>query len=163
MTDESRWIERGRDIFLSEGHSYGCAETVFMVLKEAYGLPEASDSSPAMALNGGIAYSGGTCGALTGAALAMGMLAERRIRDHKAAKLAARRIIAAAMDRFQAEFGAINCRELTGYTLRDEEQHRKFTESYPWRERCMRQVELVLEGLLPLGDLDAWNQALARE
>ncbi len=53
-----------------------------MVLKTAYGLDDPMDPAAAVALNGGIAYSGGMCGALTGAALAVGMLAERRIHDH---------------------------------------------------------------------------------
>ena len=71
---------RARELFLDESNTYGCAETVLIVLKETYGLPDASDSAPAMALNGGLAYSGGPCGAVSGAALAIGQLAAQRIR-----------------------------------------------------------------------------------
>ena len=48
------------------------------------------DAAAAMALNGGVAYSGGVCGAISGAALAVGILAERRIDDHRGAKRVAR-------------------------------------------------------------------------
>ena len=58
-----------------------------MVLKTAYGLDDPMDPSPAIALNGGVGWSGGMCGSLTGAALAVGMLAERRIHDHARAKV----------------------------------------------------------------------------
>ena len=69
-------VSMARERYLDDRHAYGCAETVFTVLKSDYGLPDAADPSVASALNGGIAYSGGTCGALTGAALASGFLAE---------------------------------------------------------------------------------------
>ena len=154
--DSTLYIEKARLLFLGDEH-YGCAETTFMVLKGAFSLPDAGDSSAAMALNGGVAYSGGICGALTGSALAVGMLAQRRFREHAAAKVAARERVIRLLDRFQAEFGSLNCRDLTGYVLRDEAEHQMFIERYPWRERCMRQVEMVLKDLLPLSDLEIWD------
>ena len=42
------------------------------------GIDAPTDASAAMAFNGGIAYSGGPCGAITGAAMAVGLLAEQR-------------------------------------------------------------------------------------
>ena len=53
-----------------------------MVLKEAFGLPDPLDPSAAMTLNGGVAYSGGVCGAISGASLAVGLLASRRFKSH---------------------------------------------------------------------------------
>src|SRR5512139_3458302 len=94
-------IELARGYYLDERHPFGCAETVLITLKGAYGLDDPMDSSPAVALNGGVAYSGGTCGALTGAAVAVGMLAERRIEDHARAKRVAREIVAGVMEAFR--------------------------------------------------------------
>ena len=70
--------ERARELFLDDANTYGCAETAFVVLKEAFELPAAADSAAAMALNGGIAYSGSTCGAITGAISASGSPATSR-------------------------------------------------------------------------------------
>ena len=53
---------RARELFLADGGVHGCAETAFVVLKEAFGLPDPTESGAAMALNGGIAYSGATSG-----------------------------------------------------------------------------------------------------
>jgi C_GCAxxG_C_C family probable redox protein len=130
------------------------------VLKEAFGLPEPMDSSTAMALNGGIAYSGGTCGAVTGAALAVGMLAERRLPSHRAAKRAARLVTSDLLAAFEAEFGTSTCRELIGADLRTEAGHRAFIESGVWRDRCMRQVEMAVARLASLGDDAAWGAAI---
>jgi hypothetical protein len=73
------------ETFVNDATTYGCAETSYIVLKDAYGLPNPHDSGPAMALNGGVAYQGGICGALSGAALAVGQLAAARIPDHATA------------------------------------------------------------------------------
>lgn len=146
--DQQQAIEAARRYFLDDTTHYGCAETIFMVLKEAYGLPEPTDPSAAMVLNGGIAYSGNLCGALGGAALIVGMLAGREIADHAQAKVVARRTMMRLMDEFQAQHGAINCRDLTGIDFHDEKQHREFIESGLWRTRCMSQIETVIRFLM---------------
>ena len=154
---------RARELFLDESNTYGCAETVLIVLKETYGLPDASDSAPAMALNGGLAYSGGPCGAVSGAALAIGQLAAARIEDHREAKEAARRITARLMDDFESEFGATDCRTLTGVDLRTDEGHRRFIESGAWRDGCMRQIEFAVGRLATLAEPAAWDEATATD
>ncbi len=92
----------------------------------------------AMALNGGLAGSGGACGAITGAALAVGQLAARQSHDHRAAKSAARQVIAQLMVDFTTRFGSTACRELTGVNLDTEAGHRQFIESGVWRDGCPR-------------------------
>jgi C_GCAxxG_C_C family probable redox protein len=146
-----------RAYFLDERNQFGCAETAFMVLKGAYRLDDPMDAGAAMALNGGVAYTGGACGAITGAALAVGMLAEQRIDDHQAAKRVARELVARVMDDFRVEHGAIDCRDLTGYDLRAPGQHAAFMASGVWRDRCMRQIEFTVTRLASLADEAAWT------
>ncbi len=153
-------IGRARELFLDHRNRRGCAETTFIVLKEAFDLPDAEDSSAAMALNGGIAYSGGTCGAITGAALAVGMLAERHIADHGEAKRAARLVTADLLVAFEARFGTSACRELIGADLRTEAGHQAFMDGGIWRDRCMRQIEMAVERLTPLADETARDATL---
>ena len=157
---EQHAIQRACQYFLDDRNSYGCAETTFMVLKEAFGLPDPGDPSPAIALNGGVAYSGGMCGVITGAALAVGMLAEKRISDHRLAKRAARQIVADLMGIFQTLHGAVDCYELTGMDLRDEDQHRRFIWSGLWRTRCLGQIETAVRLLVPLTGEDGWRKIL---
>lgn len=146
--------------FLDDRNQFGCAETTFIVLKGAYGLADPMDASAAMALNGGIAYGGGTCGAITGVALAVGMLAERRIDDHRAAKRVARELVANLADEFRSEHGAVDCRDLIGYDLRSPGQHEAFMASGAWRDRCLRQVEFAVTRLAPLADEAVWTAAV---
>jgi C_GCAxxG_C_C family probable redox protein len=152
-------VSKARSYFLTEENIYGCAETTFMALKCAYGLPEPEDSGAAMALNGGVAYGGNVCGAISGAAMAVGMLAQERIYDHKSAKRAARRLIMDYMDEFQRAYRSINCIDLIELDIRGEDEHRQFIESGIWRTACMGQIEFAVRKLAPLYDLANWKQA----
>ncbi len=145
-------VEQAREFFLQDDNAHGCAETSYIVLKRAYGLPDPGDSSAAMALNGGVAYAGGVCGAISGAALAVGQLAGRRVADHGEAKTAAREIVMDLMDRFQDEFGDTTCRGLLGLDLRKPGEHDRFIDSGIWRTNCMAQIEFAVQHL---ADLDA--------
>lgn len=138
---------RARELFLGADARHGCAETAFVALKTAYGLPDPDAPGAAMALNGGIAYSGSTCGAITGAALAVGLLAEREIPDRSEAKRAARTAVGRVMAEFEATFGATTCSALTGADLSTEAGHRAFIEAGTWRTNCMRQIDFVVAAL----------------
>ena len=98
--------------------------------------------------------------AISSAALAVGMLAEVRISDHKEAKHAARLIIAQTIDQFQSAFHSINCRDLIELNIRDEQQHQGFIESGLWRIRCMQQIAFAISHLFALRDQAIWDQVL---
>lgn len=159
MTEQEA-IERARSYFLTEDNIYGCAETTYIVLQEVFDLPNATDSSPAMVLNGGVAWRGGICGAISGAAMAVGRLAEQRVVDHKNAKRIARRIMARYIDEFQATHGFVNCRDLIGRGIHTDEQHTEFIESGIWRDICMRQMEFAIQHLCSLRDEQVWKQTV---
>lgn len=158
--DELEALQLARDRYLDDRNIYGCAETAFIVLKACYGLDNATDSSAAMVLNGGIAYSGGMCGAISGSAMAVGMLAERRIPDHAVAKGVARGITTRLLDDFRREFGAVDCRDLLGYELREPGRHAAFIASGAWRDGCMRQVEFAVRALARMATEEAWTAAV---
>lgn len=153
-------IELARDYYLSEERHYGCAETSLMVLSKAFGLPDSEDSSPALALNGGVAWSGGICGAITGAAVAIGRLTAQRIDDYEETKRVARRIIMRHMDDFRREFGDVNCRTLIGMDISTDEGHTAFIEGKSWHTICMGQLEFTISRLLDLQHEQAWNDVL---
>jgi C_GCAxxG_C_C family probable redox protein len=154
-------IELARGFFLREDNYYGCAESRLVALQTLFGLPNPEDSSAAMALNGGIAYSGGVCGAVAGAALAVGRLADRRIPDHQRAKLVARRLTQQLMDEFRAAFSSTDCRDLIDYEISVPSEHRAFIESGVWRDTCMRQIEFSVGRLASLADSVVWEERIA--
>ena len=72
-------VQAASSRFVATGNPFGCAESTLLALQEHFGLDDPGDGAVAMALNGGVAYSGGTRGAITGAAVALGRLAAARI------------------------------------------------------------------------------------
>lgn len=147
---EDAAVATARGCFLDSDNRYGCAESALVALRGCFDLPDAADSSAAMALNGGYAYSGGTCGALSGAGLAVGELTQRRLGDHRLAKATTRNVVQALLDDFTAEFGSADCRDLIGLDLRAPGVHDAFIASGAWRDGCMRQIEFVVRRLAPL-------------
>lgn len=150
-----------RQTFLRDDNYYGCAESALVALQTIFDLPDAADSSAAMALNGGIAYSGGMCGAITGVAMAVGKLAELRIDDHKEAKRTARRLTQQLITEFEAEFNSSDCRDLIDYEISIPAEHDAFIASNVWRATCMRQIEFSVERLAPLADAAIWDNRIA--
>ncbi len=159
--NELEAIKKARDYFLMPDHARGCAETTFIVLQEAYDLPDPTDSSAAMALNGGLTWRGGPCGVLLGAAMAVGRLAERRVVGHRNAKRIARRLVDRFIDEFEVKHGATRCRDLIGRDIHTEEDHRAFVQNGSWKGTCMEQVEFAVRRLLPLADELYWKRAVA--
>lgn len=152
-------VMEARAAFLDRG--YGCAEATFIALKTAFGLPDPGDSAPAMAFNGGIAWTGGPCGAITGAAMAIGILAASRITDGSHAKRLARELVAGLMAEFQARHGAVTCRDLTGMDLRAPGVHQTFLAAGSWRTSCMDQIEFIVRRAAQLSDPVTWAAATA--
>ena len=161
-TAQLRAVEHARRLFLDDRHEHGCAETTLVALKTALELEEPDDASPAMAFNRGVAYSGGVCGAISGAALALGLIAGRRVADHGTAKRIARELTAELMGEFLASFPSIDCRVLIGTDLGTRDQHDAFLTSGVWRDRCMRQIEFTVAWAAILGRREAWDAAVAR-
>ncbi len=160
-TVSGRAVAAARAAFLRDDNYYGCAESTLVALQSIFSLPNPEDSSAAMALNGGIAYSGGMCGAISGAALALGKLAELRINDHQLAKKAARLLTQQLIADFKTEFSSANCRDLIPYDISIPSEHDAFISGNLWRTTCMRQIEFSVKKLASLADERAWEQRLA--
>lgn len=156
-----RAVETARSAFLRDDNFYGCAESTLVALQHVYGLPDPDDSSAAVVLNGGVAYSGGICGAVSGAALAVGKLAGVRIGDHRQAKRVARQLIQQLMVEFREEFSSTDCRELIDYEISDRAEHDAFIAGNVWRTTCMQQIEFSVSRLGLLADEQVWIEELA--
>jgi C_GCAxxG_C_C family probable redox protein len=116
-----------------------CAQAVLLfTLRLLEADPE--DATVARYFGGGLARSGLTCGAITGAALSLGFrdrLDPATWADRGAEGQAQ---LQALTDDFQAEFGAIDCLELSGRDLRTEQGQERFASKGVRETRC---VDLV--------------------
>ena len=96
---------------------YNCAQSVLWGVAETCDLAcRACIPAVALAMGGGIGHTGRACGALTGAAMAVGLAVDGvvggSISDRKDE---ANRLTAALVHRFADEFGATDCLALLGF------------------------------------------------
>jgi C_GCAxxG_C_C family probable redox protein len=120
-------------------HSMNCAQAVLTTFCEELGLDTSLAMKVAWAFGGGMSQSGGTCGAVTGAYMALGLGLERsgdymkdRVKMH------------AAQDEFRKRFmqlhGSLSCTELTGYDLSIPGEGEKAHDKHVFSEVCPRLV-----------------------
>ncbi len=115
--------QNSRKLFNS---GYRCAESVLMAVAESRNIQ--SDLIPRIATGfcGGVSNTNGTCGAVSGAIMAINLLkgrnepTELREENYKA--------VQRFIEGFQNQFHSIQCGELTGCDLRTEEGKKAFVE-----------------------------------
>ncbi len=111
-----------------------CAESVVLSLARAQGIESDLLTRMATGFCGGMARTCGTCGALTGAIMGIGISLGRSQPDGsvKAAYAATQRLIG----EFEQAFGARDCQVLLGCDLGTPEGQAKFREQH-LAERCI--------------------------
>ncbi|MDR3724709.1 MAG: C-GCAxxG-C-C family protein [Terracidiphilus sp.] len=131
----SKAADRAVELFKS---GRNCAQSVYAASGSGSTMSEEQRLAVAVAFGGGMGRTGGTCGALTGALMALGerksvLLAEDATAGRDAAYADAKELI----EEFQAAHGAIDCRELTGCRLDTKEGHDAFAAGNVRDKVCM--------------------------
>lgn len=94
-----------------------CAESVLWALAESMGMRTEQIPRIATAFGGGMSGQGEVCGALAGAAMAMGLRWGRDRGDDAPAKALTYGKVCELYEGFRAEFGSIRCIDLLGFSL----------------------------------------------
>ncbi|RPH29775.1 C_GCAxxG_C_C family protein [bacterium] len=103
--------ERAVQFFKS---GYNCAESVLKAVAETAETGIDNPQRFATAFGGGIARQGYVCGCLSGAAMAVGLLAGRSAPDDVAGKERVYAAVARLFEKFKAQAGAVDCRDISG-------------------------------------------------
>ena len=123
---------------------------------EAYGLENEDMLWASIALRGGIGgQQQATCGALSSAAVCLGLRHARSLADRKEAEKVEDVVCQKAReiaDDFLDKFGAVACFDLVGVELSDEVARKKARESGIIEEKCHNQVRFVIEKLYELDE-----------
>lgn len=125
-----------------------CAQAVVRFMLLVSGLdPELALT--ARYFGGGMARAGEACGALSGAALALGLRDYHAPEDDPERAAADTQLLQNLMRDFATEFGSCRCLELTGHDLSTPEGYKEFRESEA-PQRCAGYVGWVCDRLTPL-------------
>jgi C_GCAxxG_C_C family probable redox protein len=91
-----------------------CSQSVFLSFCEDYNIPRELGARIAASFGGGIGRQGETCGALTGALMALGLKSGKNFLDDKNAKSEMIAITKDFINNFKMISGSIKCRDLMG-------------------------------------------------
>jgi len=106
---------------------YNCSESVLLALTREFNKPtDRTISSIATGFGGGIARTGSTCGTLTGATMAIGLIVGRNKPDEQEKRDTVYEMASKMIMEFEKEFGTSLCKDLTKCDLRTHEGYEKF-------------------------------------
>jgi C_GCAxxG_C_C family probable redox protein len=115
---------------------FTCGQAVLAAHAARLGLEREAALRIACAFGGGVARTGGTCGAVNGALVVIGLAHGRTRVEDEGARERTYDAARAFMDRFRAEHGALACRDLLGVDIGTPEGHRAAAEGGLFRARC---------------------------
>jgi C_GCAxxG_C_C family probable redox protein len=137
---------------MHQGHH--CGPSVLQVMWEAYGLKNEDFLWASTALWGGIAgQQQATCGAVSSAAVCLGLRHRSKLSDKDKAEKARKAAIDEAgelVKEFIGKFGAVTCFGLIEFDLTTEEGLKQAKESGVFENNCPKQVRFVIEKLYQL-------------
>ncbi len=133
------------------GKGCNCAQAVLCAFAGELGLEEQTALRIATGFGGGMGRTGGTCGAVTGAYMVLGLARGMRDPEEKGRKDATYTLVREFADRFRARNGATGCKELLGVDVGTPEGLRLAHERDLFSTRCnqlIRDAVTVLQGVL---------------
>jgi C_GCAxxG_C_C family probable redox protein len=136
---------------------FTCSQAVLAAFSGRYGLDERTALKLACAYGGGIARSGDTCGAVTGALMVIGLAHGKATLEDDAAKERTYALTREFWNRFRERQGSLVCKELLGVDIGTPEGAKAASESGVFREKCPDLVRCAAE---ILDDLLVGSQAL---
>jgi C_GCAxxG_C_C family probable redox protein len=136
--------QRSRDLFQS---GFFCAERVLQAIAESQGIQSYLIPRIATGFCSGVSRTGGMCGALSGAIMGIGLVAGR---NKPAESLEpAYAMVQKLIDRFEKQYGSINCRQLLGCDLATDAGQHYFMENQ-LIESCWQYAEAATSIALSL-------------
>jgi C_GCAxxG_C_C family probable redox protein len=145
-------VDRAEALF-REGFS--CSQAVLMAFAPGLGMNEAQAARVASAFGAGMARRGWTCGAVTGALMAIGLHGGHATAEDTATKDDLYARAQALVARFEERHGATACRQLVGANLLDPAERQAASDSGVFTTLCPQLVRtaatLVAETLAVAG------------
>lgn len=129
---------------------YNCSQAVFSTFSSATGIDRETAMKLACGFGGGIGRQAETCGAVTGAVMALSLL-QASPEPTSEAKSQMYALVQRFCQEFRNQNGSTMCRELLGYDISTDEGRRQASEAGLFKSRCpeyVRGATAIVERLL---------------
>lgn len=128
---------------------YSCSQSILMVFAAQIGISEETAVKIASPFGGGIARSGETCGAITGALMVLGL---KYGPEGNTSKDIVYQVSNDFMCRVKSEFGSTLCKHLIEYDISQAEEMQAARASNVFKSICPELVRRIAEILVTLLD-----------
>ena len=135
-------MSRVEDAVARFDNGYSCAQAVFSPYAEQLGMDLETAVRVAAGFGGGMGRMAGTCGAVTGAFLALGL---KHGGPDSQSKDNTYELVREFAARFQARHGSLECRDLLGYDLSTPEGKKRINKERLHSTVCARIVRHAAE------------------
>lgn len=134
-------MERSEKALEYFDNKFNCAQSVFAVFAKQFGLSEDEALRVACAFGGGIGRQQLTCGAVTGAAMALGLKFGKGISDSDDKKIMTYEKTVELFNEFIKLNGSTECLKLLNdLNMRDEKEYNQITEQNLFHFNCRKYV-----------------------
>ena len=124
---------------------FSCAQAVFAACSSRVGIDELTALRVSSGFGAGCGRLGMTCGAVTGAFMAIGLHRGNTVATDQAAKGETYMLVRVLADRFKEKHGTILCRELLDCDISTPEGYKQATEKGVFRSKCPYYVKDAAE------------------
>jgi C_GCAxxG_C_C family probable redox protein len=131
---------------------FNCTQSVLQALQSYYRLQDQQLWRTATGLGAGMGRQGLTCGAVTGACLAMGLVTSQTKQTQGVLGLKEETYarVSELIRRFEAQFGTTSCRVMTGCDLRTPQGQADFKTNQISDRVCYPAVRLAVEAVIDI-------------
>ena len=129
---------------------YNCAQSVLKAVLEEKDIFFEKAMLLSSGFGGGIAGEGRTCGAVSGAIMAIGVLNGLHSKDVAKSKERTYKISSILIERLKTKFGSTQCYELIGVDMKDSEAKKAARERGVFSDQCSEFVATAAKIVLDL-------------
>ena len=144
-------MTKSDDALASFNQGITCSSAVFSAFAEDLGLDDMMARKIACGFGAGISRTGNICGAVSGAILVIGLKYGKTEKGDDAATVKTRARTREFMGEFTKRNGSVNCAELLGYNLNNQDEYDEAAKANLFRTRCpayVRDAADILERIL---------------
>ena len=144
-------MSRIEDALLKFKEDCSCAQSIFSTYAPYYGLDQDKALKISTGFGGGMARSGRTCGAVTGAYMVIGLKNGMGVSKDPEAKERTYNLINEFSDKFQKKNGSLLCKEILGCDITTTEGMDYFDRNDLFEKKCftcVKNAAEILEELL---------------
>jgi len=124
---------------------FNCSQSIFSTYAPHYGLDRDKALKISTGFGGGMAGSGRTCGAVTGAYMVIGLKNGMGVSKDTEAKEKTYHLIREFSNQFQENIGSLICKEILGCNINTPEGKDHFNQNELFEKKCLQCVKNAAE------------------